>query len=943
MASDELGNTTEGSGHLEPAVEVATAEEPRGESELPNPFWSERATEEFRLRQARPLELAEYDDRQLEPDYNGSEAERSAGYRSVDVVSARAASPLPTGEAQGLLGAPREGVSSGVPSVSSRSRSPIREDFATMKELLVSFGGAIASLAEEHRTTQQRLARVEELKSGSNSSMRTGREDGEVEGAGIENVLIPVGPQVFYLDEGDRLKEDSTRREGGLPLEDWEQPPLRLEDIPQEALGSGPLGVPDTYIPTYNTGALPSAQVRGFEAQPHALPSAQVRGFEAQPHALPSAQVRGFEAQPHALPSAQVRGFEAQPHALPSAQVRGFEAQPHALPSAQVRGFEAQPHALPSAQVRGFEAQPHALPSAQVRGFEAQPHALPSAQVRGLEVQPRALSSAQVRGREALPGALSSAQVRGLEAPIDTLSSAKVPGLEAPIDALPSAQVRGLEAPIDALPSAQVRGFGGLGMQSGQSMTVWVDGVPRVAVVGPRGLEIGGPSVGDMRVPFATEGRQPFMPVEARVHRQCESPPPPPPPRLSSPIRFSPATPNGTRIPKGPPPADSMEWPDWTRPISEVGTTIGNFVPPPPLPWGMKEGDGSRGGEGPTRPEEPSRSVTDLPELQAFTPQEGSVLAGDWITQLSPVIGTMSATSGVWWTEVLREAYHLYTRWLVADPVQRLSIKAEATCSLTPTSRHVLIEQRLTVLLMRAVPAEIRAELVAVRAMSSLAVIVAVLCRYQPGGPNERANVLAFLVAPERPNSIENGIATCRRWLRQLQRAKELGLMLPDATLLIKGADALLGPVLTKSQQASFRLNSFRNERKLDYAPAFESIVAFGQLILAEYELLQHSEPGELKKPKLNKVQENEEETQPKGSKGKQGSGKSGGNDSSAGKGARPNGSGKEASKATCKYWCITDMGCVKASKCPDLHNKELLKGTTRCWVCSSTQHQKHD
>ncbi|CAE7637199.1 GIP, partial [Symbiodinium pilosum] len=126
--------------------------------------------------------------------------------------------------------------------------------------------------------------------------------------------------------------------------------------------------------------------------------------------------------------------------------------------------------------------------------------------------------------------------------------------------------------------------------------------------------------------------------------------------------------------------------------------------------------------------------------------------------------------------------------------------------------------------------------------MTSMAVIVAVLTRYQPGGPSERANVLAFLVSPERPTSIENGLTTCRRWLRQLQRAKELNLMLPDATLLIKGADSLMGPVLTRSQQSVFRLNSFRNERKLDYMPTFDSIVAFGQLILAEYELLQHSE-----------------------------------------------------------------------------------------------------
>ena len=36
-------------------------------------------------------------------------------------------------------------------------------------------------------------------------------------------------------------------------------------------------------------------------------------------------------------------------------------------------------------------------------------------------------------------------------------------------------------------------------------------------------------------------------------------------------------------------------------------------------------------------------------------------------------------------------------------------------------------------------------------------------------------------------------------------------------------------------------------------------------------------------------------------------------------------------------------MGCTRAAKCPDIHNKDLLKGTSRCWVCSSTQHQKQD
>ena len=102
---------------------------------------------------------------------------------------------------------------------------------------------------------------------------------------------------------------------------------------------------------------------------------------------------------------------------------------------------------------------------------------------------------------------------------------------------------------------------------------------------------------------------------------------------------------NGTRVPKGPPPPDSMEWPDWAKPMNEVGPIVASSVPPPPLPCEMRGTEGGRN-EGAARPEEPSRSVTDLPELQAFTPQEGSVLAGDWITQA--IAGHRNHVRDVW-------------------------------------------------------------------------------------------------------------------------------------------------------------------------------------------------------------------------------------------------------------------------------------------------------
>ena len=212
--------------------------------EQPNPFWSDRAAEEFRLRQARPLGLAEYDDRQLEPDYAASDAARS-GYRSLEAASAREQSPPTQGGERPQAGTSQGRVSSGVPSVSSRSRSPAREDYASMRELLVSFGGAIASLAEEQRNTQQRLARVEEARSGSCSSMRTGREDNDSSHARVGD--LGVGPQYYRIGD-EEMNEPRSLRSGMLPLEDWVQEPVRLIDLPDEG-SRMPLGAPQSHGP----------------------------------------------------------------------------------------------------------------------------------------------------------------------------------------------------------------------------------------------------------------------------------------------------------------------------------------------------------------------------------------------------------------------------------------------------------------------------------------------------------------------------------------------------------------------------------------------------------------------------------------------------------------------------------------------------------------------
>ena len=221
--------------------QVSPRAEAASGSDNPNPFWSDRAIEEFRIRQARPLGLAEYDEEQREPEYFGSETGRSMGFASATGLSARASSPLPARGSETSSDSRRSNAMSNAPSMTSRSRS--------IRELLVSLGSAVPGLAEEQRQTRQRLSVVEEIRSGSTSSMRTGREGGEPDSGNVAIEDLGVGPQMFQIGDTD-LDEPRDLGSGLFALEDWVQAPMRLEDIPREMTLVGPVGVPESFHPS---------------------------------------------------------------------------------------------------------------------------------------------------------------------------------------------------------------------------------------------------------------------------------------------------------------------------------------------------------------------------------------------------------------------------------------------------------------------------------------------------------------------------------------------------------------------------------------------------------------------------------------------------------------------------------------------------------------------
>ena len=213
------------------------------------------------------------------------------------------------------------------------------------------------------------------------------------------------------------------------------------------------------------------------------------------------------------------------------------------------------------------------------------------------------------------------------------------------------------------------------------------------------------------------------------------------------------------------------------------------------------------------RIEEPSRYVQALPKLEDYTPEQGAVILGD------PVIGSLTASASSWLEEILRQVHSHYSLWLCSDPVTRLTIRQqaiEAGTTAASEARCALLSQRVTNLLLEAVPSAVKAEVVTVRALTPVGILFLLHTRYQPAGQAEKASILQFLVAPEVPKDSNAAIRGLRRWIRWLARATELQLSSPDASLLIKAAERLASTHLVDSS-AVFRVQAFKLQHGVEH------------------------------------------------------------------------------------------------------------------------------
>ena len=328
----------------------------------------------------------------------------------------------------------------------------------------------------------------------------------------------------------------------------------------------------------------------------------------------------------------------------------------------------------------------------------------------------------------------------------------------------------------------------------------------------------------------------------------------------------------------------------------------------------MVQKDKTRKEKGEGFEDETLRGGIELHQLPEWSPDTAPVDLQDWLLLVDTQMCDISTSSHEWWGLTLEASRKWYKKHQSLKPIEKLQHKVSLTSELHQT-KWKRLERRASNLLLRALPESQREDIIAGKDLSVLAILTKLMVNYQPGGGQEKAAVLAALELPAEAGTVGEAITGLRKWLRWKKRAIDMGLVLPDPSVLLRGLDRLVGKVVSGSPNLQFRINLTRTTLMIDAVPTMSGIEQFAECIMAELDQVSYAKKksAALQAPKVKKLEE----------AGRNGAG-----------GRKTEEERKDAPK--CKFY-LTEEGCRRGRGCRFSHDqKDELK---RCWTCGSSKH----
>ena len=308
--------------------------------------------------------------------------------------------------------------------------------------------------------------------------------------------------------------------------------------------------------------------------------------------------------------------------------------------------------------------------------------------------------------------------------------------------------------------------------------------------------------------------------------------------------------------------------------------------------------------------------VMELPALQQCNPAQGPLQLGDWLLMIEPVAADMSTTSQEWWGEMTKAVETWYQQHMSMNPLDRISHEVKPPPQLVQ-DRWQRLERRMSTMLLQAVPEGVRDELVAGRKVGVFSILTHLFLTYCPGGVMEKQMLLRNLEEPPEVSQLVEAPAALRKWLRWKTRTVEIGAVVPDAALLLKGLNKMTRKVLESHKDLQFRIQLARSSLGVDTSPTELTVSRFATHLLAELDQVALTEKRSGGAPKVEgpKLKSLEAEKQDKG-KGK--------------------GQEEGQGKPRCKFY-MSDGGCKKGKLCGFSHDFKDEK--KRCWTCGAVDH----
>ncbi|CAE7319363.1 RE1, partial [Symbiodinium sp. CCMP2592] len=312
------------------------------------------------------------------------------------------------------------------------------------------------------------------------------------------------------------------------------------------------------------------------------------------------------------------------------------------------------------------------------------------------------------------------------------------------------------------------------------------------------------------------------------------------------------------------------------------------------------------------------KGSVELPKLPEPYQDQSAIAFLEWIYEAGQVVGSITDRAAGWWSvnvELAMEAYH---RFQAEVPLKKLQVQASESSEVDP-ERWARLERRVMTLLLSAMTPTIKAEITMLRINRVKDCLFKLYTIFAPGGASERASLIRQLEHIKPEGNVVDLITSLRKWKKLTGRAAEMGVSLPDGSVLLMALEGAIKNVAEGNKDVAFKLNMAKQELRLPYQPSLTAVLTYADHILAE---LQQVIPFNAKEQGAKLKGMTSDPASPTSSA------------------SSPTGKG-QGQRAPCKFW-LSPEGCRRGAACKFSHvfaTKEDKKA--RCWTCGSTTHRQ--